>query len=248
MDIIGHRGSAFTAPENTLISVLQGWESGADAVEVDVHLSADNRIVVIHDEMTRRTTGKNLEIRKTVSAELRRLDAGSFKGDEFKGEKIPFLEEIIETIPHGKKLLIEIKCGNEILSYLNETIASSGKKSQIVLVGFGLETMSNAKIIMPDIPVHWIRGPVEDKETKEWLPYETTLISMAGEHSLDALNVHYLSLTETFVERVKAAGLKLYVWTVNDPEEALRLVKLGVDGITTDNPRFILQVLNKRKK
>ncbi|HYQ57495.1 MAG TPA: glycerophosphodiester phosphodiesterase family protein, partial [Draconibacterium sp.] len=112
---IAHRGASFLAPENTVASAKLAWELGADAVEVDVHLSKDNRVMVIHDKDTKRTcSGKtNLTIAKTPSILLRDLDAGSPKGEEFKGEKIPYLSEIIETIPEGKTLVVEIKAGGD---------------------------------------------------------------------------------------------------------------------------------------
>ena len=94
---IAHRGDSFVAPENTVASAKSAWQAGADAVEIDIHLSKDNRIMVIHDSDTKRTCSgkKNLEVAKTPSVILRDLDAGIWKGQEFKGEKIPFLPEII---------------------------------------------------------------------------------------------------------------------------------------------------------
>ena len=82
-----------------LASVRRAWEKGADAAEVDVYLTKDNRIVVIHDDSTKRTTGVDLKVRETTSEELRKLDAGGWKGEEFAGEKIPFLEEVLATVP-----------------------------------------------------------------------------------------------------------------------------------------------------
>jgi glycerophosphoryl diester phosphodiesterase len=107
---IAHRGASYLAPENTMASAKLAWEMGADAVEIDIHLSKDNRIMVIHDSDTKRTCSekKNLIIEKTPSILLRDLDAGSWKGAEFKGEKIPYLTEIIETVPEGKTLVVEI--------------------------------------------------------------------------------------------------------------------------------------------
>ena len=109
--IIAHRGASYLAPENTVAAAKLAWELGAGAVEVDVHLSKDNRVMVIHDKDTKKTCSgkKNLTIESTPSILLRDLDAGIWKGEEFKGEKIPFLSEIIETVPDGKILVVEIK-------------------------------------------------------------------------------------------------------------------------------------------
>ena len=109
--IIAHRGASHLAPENTLASVNLAWELGADAVEVDVHLTGDGRIVAIHDTTTGRTGGTQLEVAQTYSRHLRRLDVGRHKNHDFAGEPIPFLGEVLDTIPPGRHLFIEIKCG-----------------------------------------------------------------------------------------------------------------------------------------
>ena len=114
---IAHRGASYLAPENTVAAARLAWELGADAVEVDIHLSKDNKVMVIHDKDTKRIckTVSNLVIKSSESGLLRELDAGIWKGEHFKGEKIPFLSEIIETVPEGKTLVVEIKCGSEVI-------------------------------------------------------------------------------------------------------------------------------------
>jgi len=245
MEIIGHRGASFIAPENTLSSVNLAWMMGSDGVEVDVHLSKDNKLVVIHDGSTTRTAGIDLKVEESSSEELRKLDVGIYKGAEFTGRKIPFLEEVIVTIPSGKKLFVEIKSHREILPILKKIIDASGKKSQIVIIGFDLETMGKSKKLMPDIPTYWLRGSVEDEKTKKYLPHDPQWINLAKGENLDGLNVHFAGLTEGFSRQVKESGLKLYVWTVNDIDEAKRLQKLGVDGMTSDKPDFIINHLCK---
>jgi len=87
VEIIAHRGASYLAPENTMASVMLGWEKGAD-VEVDIYLTKDNRIVVIHDDTTERTGGTDVNVAETTSEELRKLDVGSFKSEEYAGEQI----------------------------------------------------------------------------------------------------------------------------------------------------------------
>jgi glycerophosphoryl diester phosphodiesterase len=239
MHIIAHRGESFLAPENTVASAKLAWEQGADGVEVDVYLSKDDRIVVLHDSSTKRTTGTDLSVRETPSEELRKLDAGSFKSADFTGEKIPFLEEIIETVPPGGLLFVEIKCGEEILPILQPVIESSQKKSQIVIIGFDLQVMAAAKKRISDVPVYWLVGTDKDPQSQQWIPHNTELIGKVREHGLDGLNLHYAGITDDFARQVQEAGLKLYSWTVNDMDEAVRLRNLGVDGITTDRPGWL---------
>jgi len=102
--IIAHRGASYLAPENTLASVKLGFEQGADAVEVDIHLSKDKRLMVNHDKDTRRTAkGRNYLIKETDSKVLRVLDVGVWKDDKYKGEKMPFLDEVLLEVPLEKK-------------------------------------------------------------------------------------------------------------------------------------------------
>ena len=103
VEIIAHRGASYLAPENTMASVMLGWEKGAD-VEIDVYLTKDNKIVAIHDETTERTAGTDVNVAESTSEELRKLDVGSFKSEEYAGEQIPFLADIVKTIPPGRKL------------------------------------------------------------------------------------------------------------------------------------------------
>lgn len=231
--IIAHRGASHLAPENTLASINLAWELGADAVEVDVHLTHDKRIVAIHDPTTKRTAGTEMAIAASHSEHLRRLDVGHHKHGDFVGESIPFLEEVLATVPPERHLFVEIKCSPRILPPLDEMLTSSGKRSQIVLIGFDLETMRAAKELMPDVPAYWLC----DKQL--WRPYRGVLAQKARAAGLDGLNVHWSGITRRFVAAVKAAGLKLYTWTVDDPADAARLRALGVDGITTNRPGWL---------
>ncbi len=244
VEIIAHRGASYLAPENTMSSVMLGWEKRAD-VEVDVHLSKDNRIMVIHDSSTKKTGKTDLKIKDTHSRQLRKLDVGSFKSAEYTGEKIPFLADVIKTIPPGRKLYVEIKCGKEVLPILEKLISQSGKMSQIVIIGFDLETVTLSKQLI-DVPTYWLKGTEKDKETEKWIPHSPQLVKIAEDKGLDGLDVHYAGVNKEFTDAVKASGQKLYVWTVDNPDEAIRLVNLGVAGITTNRPEWLRQQLKDK--
>ena len=143
VEIIAHRGASYLAPENTRASVVLAWEKDAD-VEIDVHLTRDKRIVVVHDATVKSAAGGDMRISDTDSRELRELDVGSHKGSQFAGEPIPFLEEILQTIPPSRRLFVEIKCGPEILPYLQQALEDSGKIPQIAIIGFDLENIVNS--------------------------------------------------------------------------------------------------------
>jgi glycerophosphoryl diester phosphodiesterase len=242
VEIIAHRGASYEAPENTMAAITLGWGKQAN-VEIDVYMSKDNRIVVIHDASTKRTAGVDLKVKETDCRQLCELDVGRFKAEQFAGQRIPLLADVLKTIPPSQKLYIEIKCGKEILPLLRQLLVESGKMSQVVIIGFDLETVAESKKLI-DVPTYWLQGAEKVKETKQWIPHNPNLVQEAKGKGLDGLDVDYNGVTKAFARAVKASGLKFYVWTVDDPQEASRLVNLGVDGITTNRPDWLRDQLN----
>jgi glycerophosphoryl diester phosphodiesterase len=246
VEIVAHRGASHDAPENTLAALRLGWEQHADADELDIYLTKDGQVVVIHDASTKRTTGVDRKVSESTLEELRALDAGSWKAEKWAGEKIPTLAEALATIPGGKSMFIEIKCGPEVLPALERVMTDSGKKrEQLVIIGFNYDTMKKARERFPQAPIYWIVGYKEDKAGK--FPEIDPLIAKAKEARLDGLDLHYkFPIDSAFVGKVKAAGLKLCTWTVDDPVMAKKLVEAGVDGITTDRPGWLREQLKAR--
>ncbi len=242
--IIAHRGESYEAPENTLASINLAWNRNADAVEIDVHLTSDNKIAVIHDSNTSRTGNCNKKIKSVTLDELKKIDVGKFKGDQWIDENIPSLDEVFETIPDNKKIFIEIKCGKEIISALSQILLQSKLKAdQIRFICFNLETLSELKKIFPQYEMYWLRN-IERKKIIFWRLNSDKMIKKVLENKLDGLNIRGSKLiNKNFVEKVKKAGLKLFVWTINNPAEAEKFLKLEVDGITTDRPFWLKQIL-----
>ncbi|OHB52479.1 MAG: hypothetical protein A2Y10_15270 [Planctomycetes bacterium GWF2_41_51] len=243
VEIIAHRGASHVAPENTIAAFIQAWKDNSDAAECDVFLTKDKRIVVIHDISTKHVTGIDLRVSDVNSDVIRTLDAGKLKHPDFTGEKIPFLEEVIETVPPGKRLFIEIKCGQEILPFLKEDIEKNNKKPQLTIIGFDLTTITAAKKMMPEIPAYWLVGRKKDPVTEKLLPYDPNIIQIAKDAGIDAINAHSLGMTPQLVEKANAAGLKIYVYTVDDVNEAKYLMNIGVSGITTNKPALLLSAI-----
>jgi glycerophosphoryl diester phosphodiesterase len=131
--IVAHRGESFEAPENSLSAINMAWEKGARAVEIDIHLTADNEIVIIHDKHTGRVGDKKLFVKKSKLHELKSVDVGIKKNKVFKGERIPTLNEVIETVPVEAKLVIEVKCGKEIINPLVELLKCAKLMIECVL-------------------------------------------------------------------------------------------------------------------
>jgi len=230
VEIIAHRGASWLAPENTVASARLAWEKGADAVECDIWLSKDNRIICSHDGNTKRTTGQDFKISDTDSKVLGKLDAGSFKDEKFKGEKLPFLEEIIKTVPSGKELVVEIKCGSEILPFLQKVIKKYERTRQFVFICFDFQTITSTKKTFPDKKCYWLCS------NRELL--EKTFDNIPGS-GLNGVSLGYAIISEDVIRKAENMNLEVYSWTVDDPEEAKRLVSLGVKGITTNRPGWL---------
>ena len=234
VQIIAHRGASYLAPENTVASANLAWELKADAVEIDIYLSQDNRIMVIHDSNTKRTSGENYLIKSTPSGVLRTLDVGTFKDTKYHGEKIPFIEEIIKTIPDGKQLVVEIKCKSEILPYLKKAVRKYGKKKQFQFICFDLQTIIDTKKAFPAYPCYWLCSNPESLKTN---------IKKVADSGLEGVSLRYNILDESVVKMAIELGLEVYCWTVNDIDEAKRMIGLGVKGITTDRPGWLREQL-----
>lgn len=230
VEIIAHRGASFLAPENTVASSKLAWKMGADAVEVDIYLSKDNKIMCIHDSNTKRTSGQDFKISDTDSEILRKLDVGTFKGEAYKGEKIPFLNEIIEEVPIGKELVIEIKCGSEVLQVLKREVKKYEKNRKFVFIAFDFQTIADTKKVFPDNPCYWLCS------NPELLKRNLNMVAGAG---LDGISLSYGIINEQISEDTRRLKLGLFAWTVDDPEEAKRLISLGVMGITTNRPGWL---------
>lgn len=249
VEIIGHRGASYLAPENTVAAVRLAFEVGADAAEIDVYLSSDGRIVVLHDETTERTTNRDWVVARHTLAELRTLDAGSWKHAKYAGQRLPTLAEILAIVPDGKRLFIEIKCGAEILPELRRVLLATDKRPrETVLIDFNFETIVAAKRLMPDRPAYWLHGksPKRDKRTGRLGDPPGKLAERCRRAGLDGLNIaHDSRLDRTLLDFVHDSEMKLYVWTVNSPGDARRLIDLGIDGVTTDRPGWLRKQLVK---
>ena len=238
-EIIAHRGASADAPENTLAAMKLGYEQGADAGELDIHLSSDGKIVVIHDADTKRVAGVEKKVAEQTFDELRRLGVagwGDWKGKGF-AEKVPTLDEMLALVPKGKKILIEIKCKSEALVPLQRSLASSKlSPDQTVIITFHHDVAAAAKKKFPDRQVYWLHDYKQDKDTGRF-PELDDLVRKAKQAGVDGLNLNFrFPLDKPAVDRIKAAGLKVYAWTVDDPARARELVDAGVDGVTTNRP------------
>lgn len=245
--IIAHRGESYDAPENTLASINLAWERNADAVEIDVHLSKDNQVIVIHDKNTLRTGLVNDKVRKQTLEELKKIDIGIWKSKKWKGESIPTLKEVLLTVPPNKKLIVEIKSNKKILPFLkNDLITSNFPTNQIEFISFNYSTAVLAKKEFPESRVLLLIELDYNWFTKLKSLSVQRIIEKTKMGNLDGINAWAGKLLdENFIHEVKTAGLLIYCWTVNNLKLAKSLSNWGIDAITTDRAGWLKMHLLK---
>ena len=239
--IIGHRGASRDAPENTLESFRLAWKQGADGIEADFRLTADGRIVCMHDATTGRTTGVGLKVADTSLNDLRRLDAGDWKGAAWSGALIPTLDEVLAAIPHGTWFFIEIKSGAEIIPHLERVLRASGlSPERIRLLSFSSDLIAELKQRLPDWHTCWLCDYRHTLLNNIWLPsrkHVLDTLNRSGAAGLASANRPFLD--RDLVEEIKGLGKEIHVWTVDRLPAAQRLRALGVDSIMTNRPGWL---------
>lgn len=232
--VMAHRGASAAAPENTLIAYKKAIEMGADYAELDVRQTKDGVIVLMHDKTIHRTTGVKGFVWDLTLEELRKLEAGSWFGEEFRGEPVPTLQEVIRLAKGQMKLNIEVKISeNEpgIAQKVVDIVRSEDFSMDCIITSFDLVTIKTFNRIAPDLET----GLIFEKE------YQTDVF----EGTWDVLCSNHELVDAEFVRRAKENGKKIYVWTVNEKEEMLRLIGLRVDGIITNRPDLLMSVLSE---
>ncbi|MCD1258296.1 glycerophosphodiester phosphodiesterase [Paenibacillus athensensis] len=237
--VIGHRGAAGEAPENTLASFRLALAQGADGLELDVHLSNDGEIVVCHDATLDRTTDGSGRIGELRLEEIRRCDAGAWFHESFRGERVPVLAEVLELTPPGVLLNIEVKdaegSAGAIIDPLLERVNRQGRLRDVVFSSFDHKCMRELKRREPTARIG--------------LLYAANLADHAGYAALLGVAVHslhpdYRLIGRDDVAAAVAAGLCVYPYTVNRIEALRDMIACGVTGIITDFPARLAALLD----
>jgi glycerophosphoryl diester phosphodiesterase len=244
VEIVAHRGASHDAPENTLAAHTLAWEQGADLVETDVHLTRDGELIVIHDKTTPRTTGQPGVVAELTLAELRALDAGTWKDPRFRGERLPTLDEQLTRIPAGKRMLVELKVGPEVVPALARSLARCGATpATVTLISFNAATLREIRRVLPAFRTLYLMGykaPAAGDPKAKAPPRIDDVIAEARAAGFTGLDLqHTWPLTPGDVARIRAAGLELHVWTVDDLAVARRWIDLGVASVTTNRPGWL---------
>ena len=240
--VIAHRGFSGEAPENTLAAFQKAIDVGCDMLELDIHLSKDREVVVIHDETLERTTNGLGKVTDSTLKELKKLDAGSRFGPQFSGERIPPLKEVLE-LAKGKILVnIEIKNpthGQYLITELADRawqeVKKAGMLNQVIFSSF--HPASLERIREKDS-----RSRVAFLYSKPW----ESLREVTGGTSYSVLNLRNIHLTKSKIAQIRQAGIQVNVYTVNSEEEMEQFIQWGINGIITNHPDRLIKILQKK--
>lgn len=248
--IIAHRGASAFAPENTLAAFKEAVEIGAEGIEFDVRLSKDNIPVVFHDADLKRITKKNALVKHFSSADLQKLDAGSWFNiqnpdkakDVFSNEKISTLEQTLDFLKDYKGLIyVELKCEEmdvePFCRRVCEVIKNSDLVSQIIVKSFHLDMLPFIKKYCPQVKTAALFAP----NVLILLRKEKRLINIAKELDVNYLSIHFSLATQKLIRKAKKQDLKSAIWTADNPRWIKRGLKLEIDHIITNNPARLLE-------
>ena len=234
---LAHRGASAQYPENTLLAFQQAIEQGVDMLELDVHFTADAQLVVIHDRTLERTTNGHGNVNELSLQEIRQLDAG-------RGEKIPLFEEVIQLARSAQiRLCVEIKgIVGEEESALPEAIIrmleANNFLDQTILTSFSPKALLHAKATNPEASTMLDPSPQDGSLTPR------QICAQALRAGANAICYDFRILTPAIIRECQLAGLVLWAWEPDDPDDLRRLLGMGVQGIMTNRPDVLNEVLH----
>lgn len=233
--VIAHRGASAYQPENTLAAFALAIAQGAQMIELDLHCSSDNQVVVIHDETLDHTTNLKGRVDQLTLAEIKKADAG-------KGERVPTLEETLDLTIGKLRLYLEIKDAKAAAETLR-IIRARRCQNEVMLASFDIELMRRLGEEVRDIELGVILGNetlnpiVRWREAFPWI-------------ALRGINYQVLCMQVELcygylARQTKASGKKLYVWTADEDSQFAKMIERGVDGIVTNKPDHLIDFLKR---
>lgn len=227
-----HRGFSARYPENTMLAFQKAAETGCNGIELDIHLTADRQIVILHDEEVDRTTNGHGLVKDMTLAELQALDAG-------RGEKIPTLGEYLDFVA-GTRLLTNIELKNSIFWYegmeamVIDMLRRRGLQNRVLFSSFNHYSMARCKELAPEIDCGLL--------TWDWIIDAGAYARRCG---MNALHPEYHNVTPAIADEIHINGIEINAYTVNDRAEIERLLGLGVSGIITNDPELLCRVIQE---
>lgn len=234
--VVAHRGASGYAPENTLSAMKKAMEMQADMSELDAQETADGKIILLHDNTTKRTGKKDLNIWELNYSDLKDIEVGEWFSEEYKGEPIPTLKEVIDLVKGKMKLNIELKANKHekmLAERSLKVVMDNDFLDQVVFTSFKFDEIRKIRAINKEAKVGYIFGK---------LPQDVDVFS----EDIDLLSANYKTVDADFMKKAKAAGMEVAVWTVNKPEDMKRMIEIGVDQIITNYPDILRKVLGEK--
>jgi len=236
VEIIAHRGASGAAPENTMAAFQRAIVDKADWIEIDVQENADDVIVVAHDSDFMKVARSDLKVWDATNESLRDLDIGGWYAPEYSNQRVPTLRQALELAKDKLGVMIELKYygrDRNLESRVVDVVEQTGMASDIMIMSLKIDGLRKIAALRPT----WPRG----------------LLNTASIGDLTRLDLDFLALNSaaaslTMVQRAHKQGMKVYVWTINDPVQMSVMMSRGIDGIITDNPALARQVLEFRKQ
>lgn len=226
MIVTSHRGAGFLEPENTLRAIRRAIDLGADQVEIDVQLTRDGHLILMHDATVERTTNGTGVVADLTLTEIRQLDAG-------QGEHVPTLEEVL-TLAKGKITpQIELK-GPGVVPVIIDTLHALGCADQVILTSFLHQQLIEARQLLSGVHTGALWGRLPEN-----------VIAQAEQLGVQALHLWHRFITPQIVADAHARELLVRAWNANEEEEMQRLIDLGVDAIGSDRPDLLIEVCRR---
>lgn len=233
--VIAHRGGAAHAPENTVAALERAIEFGAPWAELDLRMTRDGVVVVLHDEDLLRTAGLEKAVCQMDFEQLRRVDVGGWFSSDYAGELVPTLEEVLELAKGKISLLLELKHTTQpqmMLQRVMEQIRGKDMEEMCLLGSAELELLAQSKELAPEVKTIYI-GQMWRNDLQEF-------------SYLDGYSICLSELTREDVVQAHLSEREIYTWTVNELWEMERAMLLGADGLVTDNPKLAQEFLDRR--
>ena len=235
VEIIAHRGASGTAPENTMASFQRAIFDKADWIELDVQENADDVIVVAHDSDFMKVARSDLKVWDATNENLRDLDIGGWYAPEYSNQRVPTLHQALELAKDKLGVIIELKYyghNRNLESRVADIVEQTGMESDIMVMSLKIDGLRKVAALRPA----WTRGLLN-----------TTSVGDLTRLDLNFLALNSIAASPAMIHRAHKQGMKVYVWTVNDPVQMSVMMSRGVDGIITDEPALARQVIKLRK-
>lgn len=232
--VVAHRGGCALGPENTLVAFDRGMAAGADALELDVHLSADGVVVVHHDETLDRTTNDSGPIARRTAAELARVDAG-------EGAGVPTFAEVLRRYP-DVPIIVEMKVDTAAMGEaLAREVRRAGAAERVCAAGFGRRSLAAARAALPEMDSSAAHTEVRMALYRSWIGWPARRVPYGGFQVPESAQGHRI-VSPRFVRHAHRQGLKVQVWTVDEEADMRRLLDWDVDALITNRPDLAVLV------